>query len=105
MKLLSLARNIYLIPVYIYRSVLSPMMGPCKCRYYPSCSAYFVRAVKRHGIIRGTLLGLARILRCRPGFLGGPDEVPEVFTIKGMRESYTIYRKPRASLRDSGRGL
>lgn len=105
MKLTELARNIYLIPVFIYRGVFSPMMGPCKCRYVPSCSAYFVQAVKRHGILKGTMLGVARILRCRPGFLGGPDEVPEVFTMRGIRESYTIYRKPRASSRDSGRDL
>ncbi len=105
MKLLSLVRNLYLVPVFIYRGVLSPMMGPCKCRYFPSCSQYFVEAVRQHGIFRGTILGCARISRCRPGFLGGPDEVPEHFTLKGIRDSYRIYRKPRGSKRDSGRGL
>ncbi|MBR1938979.1 MAG: membrane protein insertion efficiency factor YidD [Spirochaetales bacterium] len=103
MDIKAFIRNIYLIPVFIYKGVFSPMMGPMKCRYTPSCSSYFIQAVRKHGIIKGTILGLSRILRCRPGFLGGPDEVPEVFTVKGIRDSYRIYRKPRGSWRESGR--
>lgn len=91
----NLLRNIYLIPVYLYRSLLSPLLGPRKCRYCPSCSAYFVTAVKRFGIIKGSIMGWARILRCSPFFLGGPDEVPEVWSWKEIREKWIIYRKRR----------
>ena len=37
-------------------------MGNGKCRYIPTCSEYFVKAVEKHGIIKGTILGFARLL-------------------------------------------
>ena len=93
---MKLLREIFLIPVYFYRYFLSPMMGPCKCRYTPTCSEYFMKAVKKHGIMRGTILGTARILICRKSFLGGPDEVPESFSFENIRRDYVIFRKPKA---------
>jgi uncharacterized protein len=47
-----------------------------RCRFYPSCSHYAHEAVDRHGIIKGLLLGLKRILRCHPFNDGGYDPVP-----------------------------
>ncbi len=85
-------RQLFLIPVYIYKGVISPFTGPC-CRYVPSCSSYFVEAVLKHGIIKGTILGLARLFRCTGRYLGGPDPVPEEFSFTEIRASYRRYRK------------
>ncbi|MCM3887298.1 membrane protein insertion efficiency factor YidD [Frankia sp. R82] len=46
------------------------------CRFEPSCSAYALEAVHRHGAVRGGLLALARLLRCQPLSAGGYDPVP-----------------------------
>ena len=56
-----------------------------------------VRSVRTHGVLRGGLLGLARILRChRLFFYGGPDPVPERFSWSELKNGYTIFRKRRA---------
>jgi len=88
-------RNIFLLPIYIYQYCLSPILGSGKCRYSPSCSAYFVTAVKRFGVFKGSIMGFARLLRCRNSFLGGPDEVPEKWSWKEIKKAYVIYRKPK----------
>jgi putative membrane protein insertion efficiency factor len=46
------------------------------CRFYPSCSAYAVEAIERFGVIRGSLLSLKRLSRCRPLARHGFDPVP-----------------------------
>jgi hypothetical protein len=48
---------------------------PAQCRYYPSCSQYFLQAVEKKGFFKGTLLGIKRILKCNPLFPGGYDPV------------------------------
>lgn len=58
-----------------YQVVVSPMRGPT-CRYYPSCSAYSLAAIRRHGALRGTALAVWRVLRCNPWSKGGVDHVP-----------------------------
>jgi uncharacterized protein len=58
-----------------YRLTISPLYGNV-CRYYPSCSAYALRAVEVHGAIRGSWLATRRLLRCHPWALGGYDPVP-----------------------------
>jgi uncharacterized protein len=58
-----------------YQLVLSPLLGP-RCRFYPSCSAYAVQAISRHGAIRGSWLAARRLLRCHPWNPGGVDHVP-----------------------------
>lgn len=62
--------------VKVYQLLISPMTGP-SCRFYPSCSAYAVTALERHGVFRGTWLTLRRLLRCHPWNPGGVDHVPE----------------------------
>jgi putative membrane protein insertion efficiency factor len=58
-----------------YQLAVSPALGQ-HCRYYPSCSAYAAQAVSTHGIFRGTLFALLRLLRCNPWTRGGLDPVP-----------------------------
>ncbi len=61
--------------VKAYQLLISPMTGP-SCRFYPSCSAYAVTAIERHGPFRGTWLTVRRLLRCHPWNPGGVDHVP-----------------------------
>lgn len=71
----SLLGRLLTIPVRGYQLIVSPWL-PQSCRYYPSCSAYAVTALERHGAWRGLLLGAWRVLRCNPWSDGGVDEVP-----------------------------
>jgi putative component of membrane protein insertase Oxa1/YidC/SpoIIIJ protein YidD len=64
-----------------------------------------VEAVRRHGIFKGTALGLARIGRCHHTFFyGGPDPVPEEFSCKAMGTPYTIFRRHRHKNHDEDNG-
>lgn len=60
-----------------YRLLISPLYGQT-CRYYPTCSAYALGSIDRHGGIRGSWLALRRLGRCHPWCAGGVDLVPEV---------------------------
>ncbi len=61
--------------VRIYQITLSPILGR-NCRYTPTCSQYMIGAIQIHGPIRGTWLGIRRILRCNPFGGWGFDPVP-----------------------------
>jgi hypothetical protein len=61
----------------VYQYTFSPLFGSGKCRYVPCCSDYFIEAVKKRGAIKGTALGMWRILRCNPFGGHGYDPVPE----------------------------
>lgn len=61
--------------VRIYQITLSPILGK-NCRYTPTCSQYMIGAIQIHGPIRGTWLGIRRILRCNPFGGWGFDPVP-----------------------------
>lgn len=63
------------LPILIYRYGISPMIGP-RCRYMPTCSAYALEALEKHGPIRGGWLAFRRITRCHPLREGGFDPVP-----------------------------
>lgn len=58
--------------VRCYQIILSPLL-PRVCRFYPSCSEYFILAVKKHGPVRGGCKGVWRVCRCNPFSRGGFD--------------------------------
>lgn len=61
-----------ILPVRFYRYFISPLLGP-HCRFQPTCSEYFIAAVRKYGPLSGTLRGLWRICRCHPWSRGGYD--------------------------------
>ena len=63
------------LPVRFYRLVFSPWVGH-GCRYQPTCSAYSLEALEKHGAIKGLYLTIHRILRCHPWGGQGYDPVP-----------------------------
>jgi putative membrane protein insertion efficiency factor len=64
------------LPVRFYRAVLSPLIGS-NCRYQPTCSAYTLEALEKHGAIKGGWLSLKRITSCHPWGGSGIDNVPD----------------------------
>jgi putative membrane protein insertion efficiency factor len=60
--------------IKVYQLVASPF--PSSCRYSPSCSTYMLEAVRRHGALKGTWLGIKRLGRCHPFGGSGFDPVP-----------------------------
>jgi len=61
--------------VRAYRWLVGPLLPP-SCRFYPSCSAYAVTALERHGALKGSWLAARRLARCQPFHPGGIDPVP-----------------------------
>lgn len=59
-----------------YQLLISPIMAGT-CRYHPTCSEYALTAVERHGVARGGLMALGRLLRCHPWGGHGYDPVAE----------------------------
>lgn len=80
---MNLAQSLMMFTLRIYRALFSPVlaaiMGPLGlgCRFNPTCSAYALEAVRRHGAIQGFLLTLRRLCRCHPWGGCGEDPVPE----------------------------
>ncbi|MEJ5868332.1 membrane protein insertion efficiency factor YidD [Pseudokineococcus sp. 5B2Z-1] len=70
-------RRLLVLLVRVWQLVVSPWYPPV-CRFYPSCSAYAVQALDRHGAARGGWLAARRLLRCHPWNPGGVDHVPPV---------------------------
>ena len=58
-----------------YQVVVSPLLPP-SCRFFPSCSAYAIEALERHGALKGAALTIHRLARCQPFCTGGYDPVP-----------------------------
>ena len=67
---------VLLAVIGFYRHWISPLLGP-RCRFIPSCSAYGLEAIARHGAARGSWLTLKRLLRCHPWTPCGCDPVPD----------------------------
>ena len=67
-------RRVLILLARLYQATLSGLLGG-QCRFVPTCSRYFIEAVRRHGAFRGGLMGLWRIVRCNPFCKGGYDPV------------------------------
>ncbi|MBC6438119.1 MAG: membrane protein insertion efficiency factor YidD [Rhodobacteraceae bacterium] len=63
-------------PILAYRAVFSPRVG-FNCRYHPTCSAYALEALEKHGGMKGGWLMLCRLARCHPWGGSGIDNVPD----------------------------
>ena len=64
-----------ILPIRAYQLTLSPFIG-FHCRYQPTCSAYGIEAIERHGLVKGVALTLRRLGRCHPWGGNGYDPVP-----------------------------
>jgi len=76
-------RAVVLMGIRFYQNTLSFDHGPLAkifpfwgCKFYPSCSEYTYQAIAKYGIIKGSFLGLKRVIRCHPLAKGGHDPVP-----------------------------
>ncbi|MDD4564447.1 MAG: membrane protein insertion efficiency factor YidD [Eubacteriales bacterium] len=65
-------KSIIIILIRGYQKFISPMFPP-NCRFYPTCSQYFLQAVEKYGALKGGFLGIKRILKCHPFHPGGYD--------------------------------
>jgi uncharacterized protein len=72
---MQIAQKLLIGVVQAYRLLFKAWLGPV-CRFEPSCSAYALEALQRHGAGRGGLLAGKRLLRCHPWCAGGHDPVP-----------------------------
>lgn len=75
-------RTVLILLVRFYQVALTPLRpffgGTTNCcRYFPSCSAYAIEALRRHGVLKGSVLALKRIGRCHPWGRWGYDPVPD----------------------------
>ncbi len=71
-------KQLLILLVKGYQRWISPLKRS-SCRFYPCCSVYAIKALSKHGAIKGLLLSVWRILRCNPWNLGGIDYVPKKF--------------------------
>ena len=69
-------RQVLVLPIRFYRTFISPVLGP-HCRFAPSCSEYAIEAIEIHGIVRGGVMSIRRVLSCHPWHPGGYDPVPK----------------------------
>lgn len=72
---MTLLARLFALPVRFYKLVISPLIG-ANCRFQPTCSAYALEALEKHGAFKGGWLALRRIARCHPLGGSGIDEVP-----------------------------
>lgn len=65
-------KKIFIYLIEKYQKYISPILGN-NCKYYPSCSEYTKQAIEKYGALKGSFLGIWRILRCNPFSKGGYD--------------------------------
>ncbi len=75
----NIAKQIFILPIRFYQRCISPLL-PAACRYTPTCSHYAVEAIQAYGPIKGTWMGIKRIVSCNPWGGHGYDPVPPVIT-------------------------
>ena len=69
-------KKLLLAMIRFYRRNISPLKPPC-CRFIPTCSEYAMQALAVHGLVKGLILTVWRLLRCQPFAKFGYDPVPE----------------------------
>lgn len=79
--------KLLLLLIRLYQWTLAPLWGPV-CRFEPSCSRYTATCIERFGALRGTWLGLKRILRCHPFHAGGYDPPPALPHAHGTEDRH-----------------
>jgi len=73
-------------PIWLYRLLIAPLLGP-RCRFQPTCSAYALEALDRHGPLRGVCLVVLRLSRCHPWGGWGFDPVPDDSPVRRQRSA------------------
>lgn len=89
----------------LYKRVLSPLLhgifgNTGACRFQPTCSEYAALALSEHGILRGSVMAIGRLLRCHPFHKGGFDPVPPKPTTLTWRSSQAITIKQPHTIHD-----
>jgi uncharacterized protein len=77
LALKQMLKSIVKFPVKVYQWTISPLLGPNKCRYQPTCSHYMIEAIDEWGPLKGLWLGIKRISSCHPWGGHGYDPVPK----------------------------
>ncbi|MBQ9960629.1 MAG: membrane protein insertion efficiency factor YidD [Firmicutes bacterium] len=73
MKFISrIVKKIMILFIRFYQLCISPYF-PATCRFTPTCSTYFIQALEKYGVFKGSYLGIKRILKCHPWHEGGYD--------------------------------
>ena len=67
-------KKILIKTIRLYQLILSPLLGS-NCRFEPTCSQYFIEAVEINGALKGSVIGIKRLLKCHPWHPGGFDPV------------------------------
>lgn len=65
-------KHLLILLIRGYQKFISPLL-PQTCRFYPTCSTYFIQALEKYGFFKGSLIGIKRILKCHPFHPGGYD--------------------------------
>ncbi len=73
--IIRMIKKLFILLIRFYQRAFSPYKS-FHCKYIPTCSEYAVQALEKHGVIKGSLLSIWRILRCNPFSKGGYDPVP-----------------------------
>jgi hypothetical protein len=79
--------SLMLALIGIYQRWVSPAL-PQRCKYYPTCSAYSVQAIRELGPVRGSIVAGWRLLRCNPLSDGGIDELEDRRLFRGQRRDH-----------------
>jgi putative membrane protein insertion efficiency factor len=87
-------RNAVILVLKGYRRFISPLYGDV-CRYYPTCSAYGLGQIQQRGVIFGSALTIARIVRCNPWSQGGIDQVKDSNQRFVVLENGFVATKPK----------
>ncbi|MBQ8183210.1 MAG: membrane protein insertion efficiency factor YidD [Clostridia bacterium] len=68
-------KKVLIAVIRFYQRRISPLFGP-RCRFYPTCSQYALECLEVHGVLKGSILAILRLMRCNILFPGGVDPVP-----------------------------